>query len=221
MVVVFLSALAFTVGVVVGRDRVDAASDAPGDAAARPAGASRELPRLVIVGEPEEAPTAGALDEVTYPGRLGSAGPAEEQLRGLPLFRPRTASSEPQPAPAPDRKPAPVAETPEEAPEELRAALPPTAVEPPPAKAGGDAAPPAGGDPYTVQVAALRAADAAERFAVRLQSKGFPAYVVEPSPEGPVAVYRVRVGRYADHGEAERIRLRLVQEEQLSPWITR
>ena len=72
-----------------------------------------------------------------------------------------------------------------------------------------------------MQVAALRAADAAEEFAGRLLAKGFPAYVVEPAPEGPVAMYRVRVGPYADRGEAERVRRRLEQEEQLAPWITR
>ena len=84
-----------------------------------------------------------------------------------------------------------------------------------------DAAAPAASNPYTVQVAALRSADAAERFAGRLLAKGFPAYVVEPAADGPVAMYRVRVGRYADHDEAERVRQRLVQEEQLNPWITR
>ena len=184
MLVAIASILAFAIGVVVGRDDPLAAGGAAGGTAAA------DPPRLVIVGEPEEEPTAGVLDEVTYPDRLGSDGPPEEKLRGLPLY----ARGAPEPAP----DPAPVA-------------VPPA---PPPAL------PPAS-DPYTVQVAALRSAAAAEEFAGRLRGKGFPAYVMEPAPDGPAGVYRVRVGKYADHGEAERVRQRLEQEEQLTPWITR
>ena len=50
---------------------------------------------------------------------------------------------------------------------------------------------------------------------------GFPAYVVGPRLDAPVAVYRVRVGSYQDRQEAEQIRLRLKLEEQFNPWITR
>lgn len=169
MLVAVASILAFAMGVVVGRD----APNAAGGAAGGPAPA--DPPRLVIVGEPEEEPTAGVLDEVTYPDRLGSDGPPEEKLRVLPLY----------------------------------------------ARAAPEPAPPPASDPYTVQVAALRSAAAAEEFAGRLRGKGFPAYVMEPAPDGPAGVYRVRVGKYADHGEAERVRQRLEQEEQLTPWITR
>lgn len=178
MLLAVASIFAFAMGVVVGRD---APNDA-GGAAGGPAPA--DLPRLVIVGEPEEEPTAGVLDEVTYPDRLGSDGPPEERLRGLPLY----VRAPPEPAPDP-----------------------------------GPAAVPPASDPYTVQVAALRSAAAAEELAGRLRGKGFPAHVmVEPVPAGePAAMYRVRVGEYADRGEAERVRQRLEQEEQLTPWITR
>ena len=189
MLVAVASILAFVTGVVVGRD-------APNAAAGGASPAPRDPPRLVIVGEPEEEPTAGVLEEVTYPDRLGSDGPPEERLRGLPLY------ARGAPRSMPDREPA--------------AAAAGVAV-----REAADAAPPPESDPYTVQVAALQSADAAEEFAGRLLAKGFPAYVVAPAPDGPVAVYRVRVGRYADHGEAERVRQRLVQEEQLNPWITR
>lgn len=193
MLVAVASILAFAMGVVVGRD----APNSAGGAAGGPAPA--DPPRLVIVGEPEEEPTAGVLDEVTYPDRLGSDGPPEEKLRVLPLYA--RAAPERTPDPGPAAVP-PAAEAPE--------VIEETADEPPPAS-----------DPYTVQVAALRSAVAAEEFAGRLRAKGFPAYVVEPAPDGPAAMYRVRVGKYADHGEAERVRQRLEQEEQLTPWITR
>ena len=81
--------------------------------------------------------------------------------------------------------------------------------------------PEASGYAYTVQVAALRAVEAAERIAGRLIAKGYPAYVLEPTSNAPVAMYRVRVGQYSDHGDAEQVRWRLEREEKFKPWITR
>ncbi len=220
MLVAVVSIFAFAMGVVVGRDAPNAAGGAVGGPAAASPDAPADPPRLVLVGEPEEEPTAGALDEVTYPDRLGSDGPPEEKLRGLPLY----ARGSPERTP----DPGPVAVPPAEAaPEEIE--QPPEEPGDPAAAAaalvaGGEAtavAPPPAGDPYTVQVAALRSADAAAELAGRLLAKGFPAHVVEPAPDGPEAVYRVRVGKYADHDEAERVRQRLEQEEQLTAWITR
>ena len=199
LLVAVVSVLAFAMGVVVGRDAPHAAGGAGGATAAPP-----DPPRLVIAGEPEEEPTAGALEEVTYPDRLGSAGPPDETLRGLPVYALGVPFRAPEPAPA-------AAASPAAAPEALAEA----ADEP-----HGAARPPAS-DPYTVQVAALRSPGAAEAFAARLREKGYPAYVVEPAPDGPAAMYRVRVGRYADRGAAERVLRRLAQEEQLKPWITR
>ena len=213
MLVAVASILAFAMGVVVGRD----APNAAGGAAGGPAPA--DPPRLVIVGEPEEEPTAGVLDEVTYPDRLGSDGPPEEKLRVLPLYARAAPERTPDPGPAA----VPPAAPPEAM--EQKADEPPGAASAAAGRvAGGEATvvePPPASDPYTVQVAALRSAAAAEEFAGRLRAKGFPAYVVEPAPDGPAAMYRVRVGTYADHGEAERVRQRLEQEEQLTPWITR
>jgi hypothetical protein len=34
-------------------------------------------------------------------------------------------------------------------------------------------------------------------------------------------MYRVRVGRFTDRGEAERVKTRLAREERFKPWITR
>jgi cell division septation protein DedD len=79
----------------------------------------------------------------------------------------------------------------------------------------------ASGYAYTVQVAALRALEAAERIAGRLIAKGYPAYVLEPTSNAPVAMYRVRVGQYPNHGDAEQVRQQLEREEKFKPWITR
>jgi len=76
-------------------------------------------------------------------------------------------------------------------------------------------------DRYTVQVAALRDRDAAERVRKQLVEKGYPAFVAEPSAELPVQVFRVRVGQYVDRSEAESVKNRLEYEEDFKPWITR
>ena len=76
------------------------------------------------------------------------------------------------------------------------------------------------GDGFTVQVMSLRDRTAAERVASGLVEKGYEAFVVPPGEDAPVRVFRVRVGRYSDRQEAERIKNRLEQNEQLKPWIT-
>ena len=74
---------------------------------------------------------------------------------------------------------------------------------------------------YTVQVAALRDREAAERVRKQLVDKGYPAFVAEPSAELPVQFFRVRVGQYVERSEAESVKNRLEYEEEFKPWITR
>ena len=78
-----------------------------------------------------------------------------------------------------------------------------------------------GGSGFTVQVTALRARETAQQIASSLRGKGFPAYVVDPAEDAPVALFRVRVGPYPDRSDAEHILQRLESEEQFKPWITR
>lgn len=75
---------------------------------------------------------------------------------------------------------------------------------------------------WTVQVTALPSGDDAQTVADGLKARGYPAFVVAP-PLGaaPGAVYRVRVGPYADRGEADRVRDRLDTEEQFEPSVVR
>ena len=74
---------------------------------------------------------------------------------------------------------------------------------------------------FTVQVGALRDRAMAQQIADRLVARGYPAFVDEPERDASVAMYRVRVGRYAEHRVAERMRRRLETEEHFRPWITR
>ena len=76
-------------------------------------------------------------------------------------------------------------------------------------------------DGYAVQVTTLRESAAAESMAQGLIEKGYPAFVVPPTPDVPVPVFRVRVGTYTDHEEAEQVLRKLEGEESFKPWITR
>jgi cell division septation protein DedD len=74
---------------------------------------------------------------------------------------------------------------------------------------------------FVVQVTALRSGDAARTVAAELVAKGYPAVVVDPAPGAPRAVYRVRVGPYADKSEADTVRDRLETEEPFTPFVIR
>ena len=89
----------------------------------------------------------------------------------------------------------------------------------PPPRSGGRAG--GGEEGFTVQVGALADRALAQQMADRLVAKGFPAFVADPAGDAPVAMYRVRVGRYAEHRVAERMKRRLETEEHFQPWITR
>ena len=146
---------------------------------------------------PGAAGAAKAIDDagtLSYFGRLLGDVPVTETLEGLPAPDPALDSQESDPPPS----------------------------EAPPSLAGPSAA--SGAAPvegFTVQVTALRGRSDAEAIREQLTRKGYPAYVVEPAADAPAAVFRVRVGRYADRAEAEDILRRLEQEEQFKPWITR
>ena len=64
---------------------------------------------------------------------------------------------------------------------------------------------------------ALRGAFEARAMASGLMEKGYPAYVVDPTPGTPLAVHRVQIGPYADLAEAEAVRFRLESIERLRP----
>ena len=78
---------------------------------------------------------------------------------------------------------------------------------------------PAAAASILLQITALRSRDEARTVAAELVARGYPAFVVDPAPEAPAAVYRVRVGPYTDHREAETVRHRLETEEQLKPFV--
>ena len=151
----------------------------------------------------------------TEPAPNGAGAPG----RGMPAIVPE--SGEASGSPLDDlsyfgrlNDPEPPPET-LEAPAPLLAAAPAVdaAADPRPASSPPDAA------AFVVQVTALRAGDAARAVVTTLVAKGYPAFVVDPVPGAPVAVYRVRVGPYSSRDEAETVRQRLETEERFKPWL--
>jgi DedD protein len=162
--------------------------------------------------DPTTATPPPAVDELSYPDRLESAGPAVEDLKLTSAEPPPVSSAQP-PAPAPVPVPAPAAAAP-------AAPAAPPASTPAPAPAPARAPAAATGSGFTLQVAALRDGGEANLMAERLAAKGYGAYVVPPAAGAP-PVFRVRVGRYPTRREAESMAARLEREEQFTPWITR
>lgn len=188
--------------------------------------------------------------ELSYPDRLGVAPPDENvksatevpdtAASGRPSAGSPSATESKPPAAAATKPPAkPATGSPPPPPPAKAASAAANKAEPAPAKGGVPAtvgtagttksAPPAAAPPppaspvkggYTVQVAAVKQRNEAEAIARRLVSRGYEAYVVEPGVSG-ARMYRVRVGSYADRGDAEKVVKRLAQEERFKPWITR
>jgi cell division septation protein DedD len=75
------------------------------------------------------------------------------------------------------------------------------------------------GNGFAIQVAALRDKAEAETLVKRLVGKGYAAFVMPPASGQPN--FRVRVGKFPERAEAERVASRLEREEQFKPWITR
>jgi cell division protein FtsN len=92
--------------------------------------------------------------------------------------------------------------------------------EPPEAAPDRPAAPPARGGPFVVQVFAGRDRRAAEEIVRALRDKGYPVSV-EGEREGRGALFKVRVGGYADRTEAQSAAERLKREGQAGAWVTR
>jgi cell division septation protein DedD len=71
---------------------------------------------------------------------------------------------------------------------------------------------------FSVQVAAVRTRDEADRLVTRLVSQGYPAYIVRG--EGAAAnFYRVRIGAFPSRESAEKIAKQLEGTEGIKPWI--
>jgi cell division septation protein DedD len=73
----------------------------------------------------------------------------------------------------------------------------------------------------TLQVAASRSREDAEKMVAILKTRGYPVFVVTPEyANAKDNLYRVQVGPFRSSGEAEKVRAKLVQEG-LKPFVRR
>jgi cell division septation protein DedD len=204
MAVTVVSVVIFLCGVLVGRG-----VQAQAQANIVDGPMMTEAPPADDVGVPvpdpvPETPSTAAAD-VTFPDRLTRSEPAKEAL--VPRQEPARPAS-PPPAAVPAGAAPAAAATASPAPK-TAAATPSPGVPTEPKGTG-----------FAVQVAALNARDEAETMVRQLAGKGYAAYLVTPLAGQPV-VFRVRVGKFRERAEAEKVAARLEREEQFKPWITR
>ncbi len=225
MAVTVVSVVIFLCGVLVGRGvRLDRGlTESTTVEAAGPEPAPPPPAETVTNGS---APTT-PKENTTFAGTLSSANPPTEKLRPA-ADAPTPKGEQVAPDPPAAAPPGPAAATPSAAKEAKAGAGSPPAA--PPAKAAApekktEAPPnPALAEPQgpgvAVQVSAFRVRGEAEALANRLVGKGYTAYVVAPAPGAP-ALFRVRVGKFKEPREADRVAQKLKKEEQFDPWIVR
>jgi cell division septation protein DedD len=211
MATTVVSVVIFLCGVLVGRgvraeraaemlDPAVAAVPAPTDTVAEAQPAASEPPAT----EPPP-PAETAADPSLSPSKESASStetPAAAPRASAEESKPRRAAAVPA---AVDPAPAPVP-----APETRKRA----------AAVGPATAGPVRGT-WVVQIVALRDRGMASSIVQRLNGKGYPAFVVNPTAGTPAPVFKVQVGRYADRGEAEQVARRLEKEEQFKPWVSR
>jgi len=170
-----------------------------------------------------QSPEGIVKETVTYPDRLTQPGPANESLTDTPAVRNEVLPAESivdASAVAPDEvstgaAPAAGASTSDATTD--RGPAGPTAGS---SASEATAFPEPPGSGLAVQVSAFRNRREADAMAGRLASKGYAAYVVAPAPGAP-NLFRVRIGKFANRADADRVVTRLSREERLEPWIVR
>lgn len=204
MATTIVAVVIFLCGVQVGRnvrggDRVGApeSSDTVATQATTPPPASTPTQAAASSGPPAAEPPAPAQepdDELSYAKRLQQADP--------------TAGDKMAPAPQPA---AAKAEKPPAKPAVAQAKVEPAKVEPA-ASSQGHAG------QWIVQLSANKDRDQAAKSAKDLTAKGYPAFVLDPSPGAP-AIYRVQVGGYSQRDAAEQIAKKLEHDEHFKPYV--
>ncbi len=207
MTATLVLAAVFLLGVQVGRgvktDRSPdiASTDALSTATVTPP-VSTPPPTAAASGPPAAEPPAPAQDaddQLSYAKRLQGDSAAPEQLK--PLSSPRSAA---------ESKSARIAEP------KTSATLP--APKPNAAPASNAAASNGQAGAWVVQLVALKDRGDAAAMAKRLSTKGYPAFVLDPSAGAPV-IYRVQVGGYPDRDHADQAARRIEREEKIQGYV--
>jgi cell division septation protein DedD len=197
MATTVVSVVIFLCGVLVGRGVRAERGEDPGVVAA-----SQVAPPTTSPGA-SEAPTPPAETPLSYPDRLRQESAAAETLKKAePAVKPPA----PQQEAVPHEPPPPAAKPAAEAAPAITPATGESATGPRPGN-------------WVIQVHALQNQDAANTLVRNLKSKGYPAFLLAPSPNSP-QIFRVQIGGYRDRSEAEKVASRL-KEEQFKPDIKR
>jgi DedD protein len=184
------SVVIFLCGVLVGRGVAAEAGTATSIAETEP----EDMPAEAAV-PPAEPPTP-VDDELRYQERLTANGPTKEEPKPEPPAAATASAASQAAAPPP--------------PETRAAPQEPPAPDVPTSGRSGT---------WFIQVSALGKRGAAAEMVRDLAAKGYPAYLQEPG-RGEAVLYRVRVGRFRDRGEAEKVAARL-KEHQFASQIRR
>jgi cell division septation protein DedD len=204
-----IAVLIFLCGVQVGRNvkggslaAVDATETLAASTAATPPAASTPSEAAPSSGPPAAEPPAPPQDdELSYAKRLQASDPAA----GDKVQAAAPAAAAPAPEKSAEHKAA-----------EAKPAAPPPV--PTPAPAAAMASPQGRSGQWIVQLSAIKDRAQAVTLARDLVAKGYPAFVLDPSPGAP-PIYRVQVGGYADRDKADQAARRLEKEEHYKPYV--
>lgn len=197
---------AFALGVLVGRSR----TPEPMPIVDVPAEAAPTKPPTTAGPEIEMIRPDGST---APPSALGGATPGPVPIdtsNAAPGLAPAQAPNSEVPAdPAGAAAVPAAAATPAAAP---KPAPQPVAAKPPTVKPGGG--------PFTVQVAAFRDRESAERLSLQLEARGYDAYVQRSEVAGKGTWYRVRVGAFKDKEAARALASKIERQEGRSAYVT-
>jgi len=73
---------------------------------------------------------------------------------------------------------------------------------------------------YTIQLGSFQNGDVAKAFSDSLSGKGYDAHIVKIEVAGKGTVYRVRIGRYKNIEDAQKVAAELEKKENISAFIT-
>lgn len=198
--------LSFLAGVMVGRG-VDGGSEVQ---------VARTLAEDRIVGE-EPRPAPPSAEELTYARTLeGEQTPEASLDRPVPRATPAPTATPPPATPQPTPRATPTPRPPIQPPTTVqRRTTPPAPVAVQPRPGGRLGAP----GTFSIQVGAFQDKASADSIATQLKTKGFAAFVVAPKETS--RLYNVRVGSYPNRAEAERVLVKLRDQEKFQPFIVK
>ena len=198
--------LSFLAGVMVGRG-VDGGGGVQ---------VARTLAEDRIVGE-EPRPAPPSAEDLTYARTLeGEQAPEASLDHPVPQATPGPTAAPPPATPQPTPRATPTPRPPAQPPVTVqRRETPPApvAVQPRPASRLG--AP----GTFSIQVGAFQDKTSADSIVTQLKAKGFAAFVVAPKETS--RLYNVRVGSYPNRAEAERVLVKLRDQEKFQPFIVK